>query len=107
MSNMIVAPQPTAVEEGAKVLMKGGNAIDAAVTCAFVQAVLSPHSCGIGGYSILTLGLGPEHARQPDPGPLALDAPALAGSRVSPEMWEEIAIRPNPGGWGYLGMAQK
>ncbi|MCZ6681228.1 MAG: hypothetical protein O7E52_28755 [Candidatus Poribacteria bacterium] len=34
MSSMIVAPQPTAVEEGAKVLMGGGNAVDAAVTCA-------------------------------------------------------------------------
>ncbi|MBN1582203.1 MAG: hypothetical protein JXA89_15975 [Anaerolineae bacterium] len=28
MSNMIVAPQPVAVEEGAKALMQGGNAID-------------------------------------------------------------------------------
>ena len=32
MSNAIVAPEPLAVEEGAKVLMAGGNAIDAAVT---------------------------------------------------------------------------
>jgi len=38
MPAMISAPEPLAVEEGAKVLMKGGNAIDAAVTCAFVEA---------------------------------------------------------------------
>ncbi len=37
MTGMIVAPQPAAVEEGAKVLMAGGNAFDAAVTAAFVQ----------------------------------------------------------------------
>jgi gamma-glutamyltranspeptidase/glutathione hydrolase len=97
MSNMIVAPQPIAVEEGAKVLMDGGNAIDAAVTCAFVQSVVSPHSCGIGGYIILTLDLA-----SGQPGYHALDAPALAGSRVMPEMWEDIVIRPNPDGWGYF-----
>ena len=45
MSNMIVAPQPIAAEEGAKVLMNGGNAIDAAVTAGFVQGLLSPHMC--------------------------------------------------------------
>ena len=55
MPNAIVAPQPLAVEEGAKVLMAGGNAIDAAVTAAFVQAIVSPQMCGIGGYALLTL----------------------------------------------------
>jgi gamma-glutamyltranspeptidase/glutathione hydrolase len=102
MSSMIVAPQPIAVEEGAKVLMEGSNAVDAAVTCAFVQSVVSPHSCGIGGYLILTLGLAPGHPGYAEPGFLALDAPALAGSLVTPGMWEEIAIRPNPDGWGYF-----
>ena len=55
MKSMIVAPQPQAVEEGAKVLMNGGNAIDAAVTCAFVQMIVDFHCCGIGGYILLTL----------------------------------------------------
>jgi gamma-glutamyltranspeptidase/glutathione hydrolase len=37
MPGMIVAPQPEAVEAGAAVLARGGNAIDAAIACAFVQ----------------------------------------------------------------------
>jgi gamma-glutamyltranspeptidase/glutathione hydrolase len=102
MSSMIVAPQPLAVEEGAKVLMDGGNTVDAAVTCAFVQSVVSPQMCGIGGYLILTLGLDPGHPNHSEPGFNALDAPALAGSRAAPGMWEGIAVRPNPDGWGYF-----
>jgi gamma-glutamyltranspeptidase/glutathione hydrolase len=95
---MIVAPQPAAVDEGAKVLLAGGNAVDAAVTCAFVQAIVSPQMCGIGGYLILTLRM----AQGDLPTPVALDAPALAGSRVTSDMWQDSALAPNPGGWGYF-----
>jgi gamma-glutamyltranspeptidase/glutathione hydrolase len=94
---MITAPQPIAVEEGANVLKAGGNAVDAAVTCAFVQGVVDPHSCGIGGYAILNAHL----AGQPTPN-VILDAPALAGSRVTPGIWEDAVIRPNPDGWGFF-----
>lgn len=97
MSGMIVAPQPIAVEEGAKVLMAGGNAVDAAVTCAFVQGVVSPQMCGVGGYIILNL----HKADTSDPSHI-LDAPALAGSKVTPDMWQDIYLRPNPDGWGYI-----
>jgi gamma-glutamyltranspeptidase/glutathione hydrolase len=94
MSGMIVAPQPLAVEAGARVLRAGGNAVDAAVVCAFAQTVLSPHSCGIGGYALLTI--------QSGAGAAVMDAPALAGAGTSPSMWEDIVIRPNPEGWGYF-----
>lgn len=94
---MIVAPQPLAVEEGAKVLAAGGNAFDAALTCAFVQFVVDPHSCGIGGYLILAYHTADGSGPQP-----ILDAPALAGSRVTPDMWEDRVIGPNPSGWGFF-----
>ena len=42
MPAAISAPQPLAVEAGAKVLMSGGNAIDAAVTAALVQTIVNP-----------------------------------------------------------------
>ena len=52
MSNaMIVASQPDAVATSAIVLKVGGNAVDAAIACAFVQTVVAPlinilsHNC--------------------------------------------------------------
>lgn len=97
MPGMIVAPQPIAVEEGARVLAAGGNAVDAAVTCAFVQGIVDPHNCGIGGYALLNAHL----VGQPTP-KVILDGPALAGSKVTPGMWEDQVIRPNPDGWGFF-----
>lgn len=96
MPNAIVAPQPAAVEAGAKVLMRGGNAVDAAVTAAFVQGIVDPHMCGVGGYALVTL-----HAAGQS-GAIGLDAPARAGSKVTPDMWESRVIRPNPDGWGFF-----
>jgi gamma-glutamyltranspeptidase/glutathione hydrolase len=93
--SMIVAPQPLAVEEGAKVLANGGNAFDAALSAAVVQFLVDPHSCGIGGYLSLTCLPASQSCT-------ILDAPALAGSRVSPEMWQDILIGPNPRGWGFF-----
>jgi gamma-glutamyltranspeptidase/glutathione hydrolase len=96
MPSAIVGPQPLAVEAGAKVLLAGGNAIDAAVTCAFVQGIVDPQMCGIGGYACLNLHLaGPNQ-------PIGIDAPALAGARVTPDMWVDKVQRPNPDGWGYF-----
>lgn len=95
MAGMIVAPQPAAVEIGANVLAAGGNAFDAAVACAFAQFVVDPHSCGLGGYLIMAC----RTSEGPQP---ILDAPALAGSLVSSDMWEDRVIGPNPSGWGYF-----
>lgn len=96
MPGMIVAPQPIAVEAGARILMAGGNAVDAALACAFVQGVLDPHSCGLGGYALLTLH--PAGGNRPT----AMDAPATAGQGVTEDMWVDRLIRPNPDGWGYF-----
>jgi len=97
MPAMIVAPQPMAVEEGAKVLSSGGNAFDAAVVTALVQGVIDPHSCGVGGYLVMTY----HRAGQRAPAPI-LDAPAIAGSLVKPDQWRDKILRPNPDGWGYF-----
>ena len=100
MSGMIVAPQPTAVEEGAKVLQRGGNAIDAALTAAFVQFIVDPHCCSAGGYMVLNIHLAGDEGSNNSS--VLIDAPVVAGSKVTETMWQEIVIGPNPDGWGYF-----
>lgn len=95
-SGAIAALEPVAVEEGAKVLADGGNAFDAAVTCAFVHSVVCPQMAGIGGYLVLTM------LRPSDPHPVSLDAPATAGSRVTPTMWQDVPLMAKTREqWGY------
>jgi gamma-glutamyltranspeptidase/glutathione hydrolase len=95
---MIAAAEPIAAEAGARVLQQGGNAIDAAITCAFVQMIVNPQMCGVGGYALATIRLAGAPAAQT----ILIDAPALAGSRTAPDMWVDALIRPNPDGWGYF-----
>lgn len=95
MTAVISGPEPIAVEAGAEVLRRGGNAVDAAVTCAFVQGIVNPQMCGIGGYALAMV-------QKPGQAPELLDAPALAGSLVRPDMWVDAFIRLSPDGWGYF-----
>jgi gamma-glutamyltranspeptidase / glutathione hydrolase len=48
-NGMVVSSQPLATLAGVRVLMDGGNAIDAAVSTAAVLGVVEPSSLGIGG----------------------------------------------------------
>ena len=50
---MVVASEPHAVDIGAEILRRGGNAIDAAVAVAFTMAVTHPRAGNIGGGGFL------------------------------------------------------
>lgn len=92
---IIVCPQPQAAEIGLEVLRRGGNAVDAAVTCAFVQGVIDPQMCGIGGCGAMLV-------HSPQAGDALLEFYATAGSRVREDQWERRFIREAADRYGYV-----
>ncbi len=92
---IIVCPQPLAAEIGLEVMRRGGNAVDAAVTCAFVQGVIDPQMCGIGGCGVMLI-------HSPTAGDTLLEFYSTAGSRVREDQWESIFVREAADRYGYV-----
>lgn len=77
---MVVSQSEYASAAGVRVLVEGGNAIDAAVTTAFVLAVTHPSAGNIGGGGFLVY-------RPSDSEPVTYDFREKAPSAAHPEMW--------------------
>ncbi len=92
---IIVCPQPQAAEIGLDVLRQGGNAVDAAVTAAFVQGVIDPQMCGIGGCGVMLVHMAKG-------GDALLEFYATAGSKVREDQWERLLIREAADRYGYV-----
>ena len=93
---MIVAAQPEAAEAGARVLMAGGNAIDAAMTAALVQGVVDPQMTGIAGFGncqIFMPGRGVH---------TCIDFHGKTPLAATPDMWEEKLIAETRDGFGFV-----
>lgn len=92
----IVAPQPEAVEAGAEILERGGNAIDAALACAFMQGVVDPQMAGIGGF-------GSMHVYMPKKGVHdILEFYARAPLAARPDMWVDKVHGESRDGFGFI-----
>lgn len=77
---MVVSQSEYASAAGVRVLVEGGNAIDAAVTAAFVLAVTHPSAGNIGGGGFLVY-------RPNDAEPVTYDFREKAPAAAHPEMW--------------------
>lgn len=94
-NGMVCAPQPEAAEAGVDILRAGGNAIDAAIACAFVQTVVDPLMCGIAGFGSLGVYM-------PDGVHEYVDFHAPAPLAATPTMWESILEGEARDGFGFL-----
>ena len=93
---MIVAPQPEAVEAGAEILRAGGNAVDAALACAFVQGVVDPMMCGIAGFGSMAVYSPAGNAHE------YIDFHAPAPAAATPEMWQDLIEGEARDGYGFI-----
>jgi gamma-glutamyltranspeptidase/glutathione hydrolase len=93
---MIVAPQPEAVEAGAKVLMGGGNAVDAAIACALVQGAVDPQMCGIAGIGSLQIYMPGRDVHE------FIDFHGKAPAAATPEMWADLITGETRDGFGFI-----
>ena len=93
---MIVAAQPEATEAGAEILKAGGNAVDAAMACAFVQGVVDPLMCGIAGFGSCGIAMPPAGFH----GYIDFHAPAPLATR--PDMWADRIESEARDGYGFI-----
>lgn len=93
--DLVVAPQPLAVEVGATVLAEGGNAVDAAVAAALAQGVTDPQMCGIGGFGAL------QHYDAATGQTTSLQFPGTAGSLIRDDMWLPLLREEYRVGYGF------
>jgi gamma-glutamyltranspeptidase/glutathione hydrolase len=84
----LAAGHPVAAQVGARVLEAGGSAADAAVAIAFVQGVVDPAKCGIGGWGVAILYEAASRRLT------SIDFPGRAGSRASADMWVSELVEP-------------
>ena len=93
---MVCAPQPEAVEAGAFALKRGGNAVDAAMTCALVQTVVDPMMCGIAGFGTMQLYLpGKGHHG-------FIDFHTTAPGAATETMWQDQIKAQARDGFGFI-----
>jgi gamma-glutamyltranspeptidase/glutathione hydrolase len=93
---MICAPQPEAVEVGADVLERGGNAFDAAIACAFAQGVVDNLMCGIGGFGFAQVYSAADGVHT------SYDFMSTAPAATRPGMWEDLLEGETRDGFGFI-----
>jgi len=87
---MVAASQPLAALAGYKVLLKGGNAVDAAVAMVSTLSVVEPYSVGLGGDTFALIYLAGQKQ------PIGLNASGRAPYRARIESFRERGLEQIP-----------
>jgi gamma-glutamyltranspeptidase/glutathione hydrolase len=93
---MIVTAQPEASEAGARVLMRGGNAVDAAMAAALVQGVVDPQMCGIAGFGSCQIYMPGKGVHT------TIDFHGRTPLSATPDMWLDLLEGETRDGFGFV-----
>jgi gamma-glutamyltranspeptidase / glutathione hydrolase len=93
-NGMVVTSQPLAAQAGLQVLMRGGNAIDAAVATAGVLSLTEPMMVGVASDLFAVVYVAKEHKVY------VLNASGTAPTGATLEHLQELGYHSNPKNWG-------
>ncbi len=93
---MVVTSQPLAAQAGLQVLMRGGNAIDAAVATAAVLSVVEPMMVGVASDLFAVIYVAKEKKVY------ILNASGTAPTGATVERFNKLGYRWNPHNWGPM-----
>ncbi|MGH7737819.1 MAG: gamma-glutamyltransferase family protein [Candidatus Tyrphobacter sp.] len=93
-NGMVVTSQPLAAEAGLRILMEGGNAIDAAVATAATLNVVEPMMVGVGGDAFAIIYIAKRHAFY------VLDASGRAPTGATIARMNALGYRYDRHNWG-------
>ncbi|WP_337844734.1 gamma-glutamyltransferase family protein [Thermus sp.] len=100
---VVATSQPLAAMAGAEILLKGGNAVDAAIAMAACLTVVEPTSNGLGGDLFAIVLDGKLHGLNASgASPLALTPERLPGGRMPERGWLPVTVPGAVSGWRAL-----
>jgi len=91
---MVTTSQPLAAQAGLQIMLRGGNAIDAAVATAAVLNVVEPMSTGVAGDLFAIIYVAKERKLY------VLNASGMAPTGATVERFDELGYRADPSKWG-------
>src|SRR5580700_1339888 len=93
-NGMVAASQPLAAQAGLRILMQGGNAVDAAVATAATLNVVEPMMEGIGGDLFAIIYIAKDHRYY------VLNASGKAPSGATIQRYNALGYAYDPKNWG-------
>jgi gamma-glutamyltranspeptidase/glutathione hydrolase len=100
--NVVATSQPLAAQAGLTMLLRGGNAVDAAIAAAMALVVVEPSGCGLGSdaFAIVWDGTELHGLNASGRSPAAWTADRFAGLGAMPERgWESVTVPGAVSGW--------
>ena len=103
--NVVSTSQPLAAQAGLRMLLAGGNAVDAAIATAMALTVVEPTGCGLGsdGFAIVWDGKELHGLNASGRSPAAWSADRFAGHGTMPDKgWDAVTVPGAVSAWSAL-----